>query len=106
MACSYSTGYGIFWNGIDHSHLVLIYRRSERVGPFTRICRPDRTENEACHGQKCQQMQICGTRVKENFRKYNLSERVSCYMRKIFLTYICNKTIKFTINDSSMRPVT
>ena len=63
---------------IDHSHIVLIYRRSERVGPFTRICRPDRTGNESCPGRNCQQMQMYGTRVKENFRKYSLSERVSC----------------------------
>ena len=65
-------------NRIDHSHIVLIYRRSERVGPFTRICRPDRNGNESCPGRNCQQMQMYGTRVKENFRKYSLSERVSC----------------------------
>ena len=63
---------------IDHSHIALIYRRSERVGPFTRICRPDWTGNESCPGRNCQQMQMYGTRVKENFRKYSLSERVSC----------------------------
>ena len=28
------------------------YGQSERVGPFTRICRPDWTENEARNG-KC-----------------------------------------------------
>ena len=48
------------------------------LGHLPRICRPDRTGNESGPGRNCQQMQMYGTRVKENFRKYSLSERVNC----------------------------
>ena len=63
-SCTHTGSCNVSLSAFDHSHTVLIYRRSERVGPFIRICRPDRNENEA---RNCQQMQMCGTRVWKKF---------------------------------------
>ena len=54
------------------------YQRSERVGPFTRICRPDGTKSKACPGQNCQQMQMCGDESLTEISEKSLSDKLTC----------------------------
>ena len=54
------------------------YRRSERVGPFIRICRPDRTENESCPGRNCQQIQMCGDESLKEISEKSLFDKLTC----------------------------